>query len=160
MTVAVNRPLTADPAAVVALARGWLGTPYRHQASAKGAGADCLGLVRGVWRELYGAEPEAPPPYGPDWNERFAASEPLLSAARRHLAHRDGAPRPGDVLMFRIVRGGPVRHCGIMTDQDRFAHAYAGRAVIESWFNRWWTERLAEALSFPGDINGGAPWRN
>ena len=37
-------------------ARAWLGTPYRHQASVKGVGADCLGLVRGLWREVAGAE--------------------------------------------------------------------------------------------------------
>jgi cell wall-associated NlpC family hydrolase len=42
-------------ARVVALARTWLGTPYHHQASLRGAGADCLGLLRGVYAELYGA---------------------------------------------------------------------------------------------------------
>ena len=47
---------TQDAAAVVAAARSWLGTPYRHQASLKGAGADCLGVVRGVWRELVGPD--------------------------------------------------------------------------------------------------------
>ncbi|RDD95564.1 peptidase, partial [Paracoccus pantotrophus] len=29
--------------AVVQAARGWIGTPYVHQGSAKGAGTDCLG---------------------------------------------------------------------------------------------------------------------
>jgi NlpC/P60 family putative phage cell wall peptidase len=48
--------------AVVAEAMDWIGTPYRHQASRKGVGCDCLGLVRGVWRALYGREPEAPGP--------------------------------------------------------------------------------------------------
>ncbi|MFD0934795.1 peptidase P60, partial [Methylobacterium trifolii] len=37
---------------VVAQARLWLGTPYRHQASLAGVGCDCLGLLRGVWRGL------------------------------------------------------------------------------------------------------------
>ena len=37
---------------IVARARAWIGTPYRHRASCRGAGADCLGLVRGVWREV------------------------------------------------------------------------------------------------------------
>ncbi len=37
---------------VVAIARDWIGTPYVHQASAQGAGCDCLGLLRGVWRAL------------------------------------------------------------------------------------------------------------
>ena len=54
-------------AAIIAEARGWIGTPYCHQASLKGAGCDCLGLIRGVWRALYGAEPEAPGPYSPNW---------------------------------------------------------------------------------------------
>ena len=47
--------------AVVAAARQFLGTPYRHQASIVGVGCDCLGLLRGVWRVLYGGEPEAMP---------------------------------------------------------------------------------------------------
>ncbi len=37
---------------IVAAARAWVGTPYHHQASVKGAGCDCLGLIRGIWREL------------------------------------------------------------------------------------------------------------
>ncbi len=54
---------------IVAAGRGWIGTPYRHQASLKGVGADCLGLVRGLWRELIGPEPEVLPAYSPDWAE-------------------------------------------------------------------------------------------
>ena len=50
------------PELVVKAARAWLGTPYRHQASTLGAGCDCLGLLRGVWRALYGDEPVAVPP--------------------------------------------------------------------------------------------------
>lgn len=69
---------------VVAAARGWIGTPYRHQASRRGVGCDCLGLVRGVWREIYGQEPEAPGPYQPDWGER-AGEDRLLTAAIRHF---------------------------------------------------------------------------
>lgn len=35
-----------EAADIVAAARGWIGTPYLHQASLKGVGTDCLGLVR------------------------------------------------------------------------------------------------------------------
>ena len=49
--------------AIVQAARGWIGTPYVHQASVKGGGTDCLGLVRGIWREFFGAEPEVMPAY-------------------------------------------------------------------------------------------------
>ena len=141
-------------ARAIAAARDWLGTPYVHQASAKGAGADCLGLIRGIYRELYGREPEAPPPYTPDWNERAAlrGAEPLLEAARRHLREIPQTERsPGDVLVFRVVRGGPAKHCGVMSAKDRFIHAYAGARVVESWLNRWWLERLAGVFSWPAE---------
>ena len=46
--ISMNAPLTR--AAIVAEARAWIGTPYRHQASLKGIGCDCLGLLRGIWR--------------------------------------------------------------------------------------------------------------
>ena len=51
-----------DSETIVRCARGWLGTPYHHQASVKGVGCDCLGLIRGLWRELCGPEPEKMPP--------------------------------------------------------------------------------------------------
>ena len=69
---------------VVTAARAWIGTPYVHQASVKGVGCDCLGLLRGVWRELHGAEPEAAPPYSPDWAETTGA-ETMYLALKRHL---------------------------------------------------------------------------
>ena len=62
-------PAVATRAAVLAEARLWLGTPYVHGASLRGVGCDCLGLVRGVWRGVYGVEPEPTPPYRPDWAE-------------------------------------------------------------------------------------------
>ncbi|HEX4298393.1 MAG TPA: peptidase P60, partial [Devosia sp.] len=57
------------PEAVVAAARQWLGTPYRHQGATLGAGCDCLGLLRGVWRTLYGGEPLVLPNYRADWRD-------------------------------------------------------------------------------------------
>ena len=57
----------ADPDRVIAAARVWLGTPYHDQASLKGVGCDCLGLARGVWREVVGSEPFPIPPYSRDW---------------------------------------------------------------------------------------------
>lgn len=144
-----------ERAAILAEARDWIGTPYQHQASAKGAGCDCLGLVRGVWRAFYGAEPEIAPPYTPDWAEREGA-ETLLDSARRHLreiAIADAAP--GDVLLFRMEAQAPVKHAAILDEGARLIHAYWGRAVVHSRFAPWWRTRCAAAFSFPGV----APWR-
>lgn len=137
-------------AAIVTAARGWLGTPYRHQASLKGAGCDCLGLVRGVWREMVGPEPEAPPPYTPDWAEALG-QETLLEAARRRLTEiAPGTAQSGDVLIFRMGMGVPAKHCAIVSGKGRIIHAYWGRAVVETRRTDWWARRIAGAFAFPG----------
>src|SRR5690606_25246620 len=78
---------------VVEIAREWVGTPYRHQASAKGAGTDCLGLLRGVWREIYGAEPEPVPAYTADWSEPDGAVRAGGPGASVPLRSPGPAPR-------------------------------------------------------------------
>lgn len=137
-------------AAIVAEARRWLGTPYRHQASVPGAGADCLGLVRGVWRSVVGEEPEKTPAYTPDWAEALG-EESLLEAARRHLDETAiGSAREGDVLLFRMALGSPAKHAAIVSGEDRIIHAYWGRAVCETRLVPWWRRRIAAAFRFPG----------
>jgi NlpC/P60 family putative phage cell wall peptidase len=135
------------------VARTWLGTPYRHQASLRGEGADCLGLVRGVWRELVGREPEPAPTYQADWAE-VGGEETLLAAARRWLKEKPVADAAvGDVLMFRMAAGCPVKHCAILSDtagpEPRMIHAYWGRAVVESWIGKWWRGRLVAVFGWP-----------
>ena len=81
-----------DP--VVEAARGWIGTPYVHQACIRGVGCDCLGLIRGLWRDLIGPEPEAVPAYAPDWSEP-QGREWLWQAMARHLRPTEGPMQPG-----------------------------------------------------------------
>lgn len=137
-------------AEIVAEARGWIGTPYCHQASRKGAGSDCLGLVRGVWRAFLGAEPERAPPYSPDWAEALG-DETLLAAARRHLREvAPGGARAGDVVIFRMGTGVPAKHCGVLTGTGTLVHAYWGRSVVETRMTPWWQRRVVAAFEFPG----------
>lgn len=139
-----------DASHIVLLARSWIGTPYRHQGSRKHVGCDCLGLVRGVWRELYGGEPEKPGAYASDWAERTSVDR-LLEAARRHCTERRPAEmQPGDILLFRWRPGLPAKHAGILSAADRFIHAYEQAAVIESPLVPAWRRRIAGVFSFPG----------
>jgi NlpC/P60 family putative phage cell wall peptidase len=164
-------------AAIVAEALSWVGTPYRHQASLKGVGCDCLGLLRGVWRAFYGPEPEPVPGYTPDWAEARGA-ETLAEAAARHLT-----PVPladigaGDVLLFRWRANLPAKHAAILVSHslsdlrssaplvdsrsdlrssaplvDRFVHAQQGAAVATASLTPWWRRRIAGAFRFPGVV--------
>lgn len=137
-------------AAIVAEARAWIGTPYRHQASRRQVGCDCLGLVRGVWRDLMGEEPETAPAYAPDWAEAIA-EERLAEAAARHLiAVPCGEAGPGDVVLFRWRASCVAKHAAIVASPATMIHAHDGIAVCEVALSPWWRRRMAFAFRFPG----------
>lgn len=138
---------------VVELATAWIGTPYLHQASRCGVGADCLGLIRGLWRELYGEEAEVPPAYTDDWGE-CGGHEVLMAAVARHFcAVAEDAPlMAGQVLLFRMRAGAVAKHLGIYAGEGRFVHAYSGRGVIDSPLSLPWKRRIAARFTFPGHV--------
>jgi NlpC/P60 family putative phage cell wall peptidase len=120
-----------------------------HQASLKGVGCDCLGLLRGVWRPLHDMEPEPLPAYAADWAEANG-EERLAAAARRHLIEIDSSEAaPGDVLLFRWRPHLPAKHAAIVSGDDRMIHAYDGAAVAEVYFAPFWRRRVACAFRFP-----------
>lgn len=140
--------MSARQSAVVAAQR-WLGTPYHHQAAAHGAGCDCLGLVRGVYADLYGCSAEEPPPYSADWAEA-AARETMIEAARRHLVEiAPFAATIGDVLIFRMRAGAIAKHAAILSAPDRMIHAQEGCGVCEVSLSPWWRRRVAAAFTWP-----------
>ncbi|MCI4661430.1 MAG: NlpC/P60 family protein [Neomegalonema sp.] len=120
----------------VEIARGWLGTPYLHQASLRGKGCDCLGLLRGVYAELYDRPAPKPPAYSPLWAEA-QGRETLFEAAQQYMTQiaLDEA-LPGDVLLFRMRQRSPAKHCAIMSAgtirHGEMIHAYHGKCVLES----------------------------
>lgn len=139
-------------AEIVAEARRWLATPYHHQASCCHVGADCLGLVRGVWRAFHGADAEPAPAYSRDWAEA-TAEETLIAAARRHLIEIAPAKASmGDVVVFRYRSTSIAKHVGILTSAAAMIHAVDGRAVAEVPLSPWWRRHMAAAFSFPGII--------
>lgn len=139
---------------VVVAARGWIGTPYVHQASTRGAGSDCLGLLRGVWREVIGPEPVPVPAYSMDWSEP-QGDERLWRMALRVLrqkpVHEDA---PGDVLLFRMRAGAVAKHLGIQAgagENATFVHAYSGHGVVESRLTPPWQRRIVARFAFPAE---------
>ena len=141
---------------IVAEARRWLGTPYRHQASMRGAGTDCLGLIRGVWRSLYGQEPEAVPAYTADWSET-TGEEVVLSAASRWLRSKPLSSNDiGDVIVFRMRSTGVAKHLGVSASRQgmtSFVHAYTDHGVIETPLSTPWQRKIVGRFEFPQGVN-------
>lgn len=140
---------------VVSIAKEWIGTPYVHQASCKGTGTDCLGLLRGVWRELIGPEQEKPGAYSPDWAEA-ASGEKMLQGLERHLKQiTPASASAGDVLTFRMLERGSAKHLAILSSQDiappdaMMIHAYSGLSVCETRLSYPWYRRIARVYRMP-----------
>lgn len=153
----MNRSRTA-PARIVKATRRWIGTPYHDQASVRGVGCDCLGLLRGVWRDFVGPEPMLVPPYSHDWGEAGPV-EVLAEAARAAMIELDVADaRTGNVILFRMRPGAIAKHCGILSGHGRngrsrrFIHAYERTGVIEEYLTPAWQRRVAFAFRFPDRI--------
>lgn len=140
--------------AIINEAKTWLQTPYSHQMSLKGVGCDCIGLVRGLWRALYGDEPWVVPPYSPDWAE--VGAEPLLLEALGAHLTRVNAAQAGDVIAFQMRASVPAKHVAILSagvglddPKAKIIHAYWGRAVVESWLGPYWRKHAVAAFRFP-----------
>jgi NlpC/P60 family putative phage cell wall peptidase len=148
----MQRLVTRDE--IVAAARAWIGTPYHHQASVRGVGADCLGLVRGIWRDLYGDDAEVPPAYSKDWAEANNR-EAMLEAASRHLKPIPAtAIAAGDVIVFRLRQGFVAKHAAIVASASTMIHAMEGTAASEVALSPWWRRRIAGAFRFSNLTEG------
>ncbi|HYW04999.1 MAG TPA: NlpC/P60 family protein [Gammaproteobacteria bacterium] len=83
---------------IVVEARSWIGTPYRHQASIKGVGVDCYGLVWGITNAL--EELWTPPRVRRYGEQPSDTMKPICDA------HMIAIPREeialGDVLLIRF----------------------------------------------------------
>lgn len=132
---------------ITSCAEAWIGTPFVHRASLRGAGADCLGLVRGLWRELYGAEPWPLPPYAPAGGQ--TGEEHLQNILPQHLAQKPvAALGAGDLLLFALHPHLPPRHLGIALAGGRFIHALAPAGVTIAHLSAPWRRRVAGCYVF------------
>ncbi len=137
------------PEKVVSTTKEWLGTPYLHQAAKKNLGCDCLGLILGVGRELGVDLPGKVPPYSASWRDPLAGT--LLQERADHYLQRQSErpPCPGDILLFRMRRDLPAKHCAILIAPDQMIHAQEGVGTIQLAFDAPWQRRLVAHYTFP-----------
>jgi NlpC/P60 family putative phage cell wall peptidase len=129
-------------------ARSWIGTPFQHRASVKGAGVDCLGLVAALHRACKPDTAVTIPAYAPDW-PLDAGGEILIEGLRGYLAPIAKTDRAaGDVLAFRWRQHLPVMHLGVLSGNETLIHVHQHAEVCEVPLTPWWHRHCAAAFSF------------
>jgi len=140
--------MNIEKAEILSAARTWIGTPYRHQASLIGVGCDCLGLIRGVWLQIYGFETASIPPYAQFGKDPKGALQ-LVDAAKKYLLPVEKAIVPGHVVLFQLHRKIPARHCGIILENNQFIHAKERQGVVIVSLSAGWHRRIHSIYAFP-----------
>ena len=128
-----NPTLRVGTEEILAAARSWLGTPWRHQGRLKGVAVDCGGLIIGVGKELGLLEFDTRA-YG-----RIPDGQQLRALCEQHLMPKlINEVASGDVLLMRISRH--PQHLAIVGDRgDPFSliHAYADAGACgPKWLRR------------------------
>lgn len=137
---------------IIAECRSWLKTPYHDQASLKGVGCDCLGLLRGVYTSLVEPIKEPTPTYSRRWGE-IDVRDFIVEAADRYLIRKGMSVwLPGDVLIFRMKPSAAAKHCAFYSGNDRMIHAYSGHVVTETSIGPHWAKRVAAVYELPGIV--------
>jgi cell wall-associated NlpC family hydrolase len=121
----------ATRAAIVAEARSWRGTRYRHAGDIKHVGVDCSMLIVRVFVDLKLVPPFDPRPYSPTWMLHRNEEEYLKQVFPRAIRIAAADVGPGDLVLFKVGR--TYSHGGIVTIAKplTIVHAYkpAGRVV-------------------------------
>jgi len=135
---------------VVAEARTWLGTPFKHQGCLKGVACDCIGLIKGVGLALCLAD------YDPDGPEATAyASYSMNPNSRRMRAGLATWLVPISVAdatvadIYFMAWGREPQHVALITDKG-IIHSYSAIGkVVEHALDEDWKRRIVAAYRFP-----------
>lgn len=142
---------------VAETARAWLRTRWHHQASLRGVGSDCAGLVTGVARES--AIPNAVA-MSYDLSTLAYGRQPdpgqFLALCEKHLDRIEVRDvKPADIIAMRIKND--PQHLGILVPAENaptrlvLIHALAtARKVVEHEYDEYWRLRTVRAYSFRG----------
>lgn len=140
---------------VIAAARGWLDTPFRHQGRVRGRGCDCLGLLVGVAKETGLTDRRGAPlweydrhayghrPHGELLSQRLGAA--LIPISSCDLM-------PADIALFTFDHN--PQHLGLITDcsagDKSLIHAYLpAKKVCETRMDAAWHARLTACFRLP-----------
>jgi cell wall-associated NlpC family hydrolase len=137
---------------IVAAARDWIGTPYRHQGRDR-TGIDCIGFTWAVAKDL-GYHSEIPSNYSqsPSGNQLIKGCETwLVRQERVQLIAGDIA------IMWGFTRG-EAQHFAIVGESSArltLIHAWSRhQKVVEHGYDAFWERRLMAIYNLPNTTEG------
>ncbi len=131
---------------IVAEARRWKNTPYKHQGKTLGKACDCAGILIGIAHNLFGIKDNYDSRYGRNPNNWVLKQElENLSVLVRKNDAND--IEIGDIALMSLEQSRIPHHVGIISDySDKsfgLIHCYSsiGR-VVEHRLNDVWKSRI------------------
>lgn len=123
---------------VVKEALSWQRTPYQHAARIKGAGADCITFLAGVFENAGLVQKIEIPFYPAQWFHNRDA-ERYMEGLMRYTRETEFPPLPGDIALWKFGRC--FSHGAIVIDWPLVVHARIGCGVIQEnvWAAAWLT---------------------
>lgn len=124
------------PEEFITEARLWIGTPFHHQASLKGIGADCVGFPKGVIEKFAMDVSSIPKNYS-----RNAQPEILINYLKNSsIVIEDNTKKlkAGRIALFIVYK--EPHHFGIITDIKNggtWIHADVNYGVVETPMGKW-----------------------
>lgn len=131
---------------VVAVARSFVGTPFKHRGRQPGVALDCAGVALCSARELsiehFDVEAYGRTPVNGLLDQTLADQPALVAVAD------PGSSRAGDILLMRFGRH--PTHVAILAG-DTIIHSYESVGqVCEHRFTREWQARVVKVFRFSG----------
>ncbi len=130
--------------AILETARGYRGTPFRHQGLLPGRGLDCVGVIVCIGRDLglfrydVVGYPRVPSTFS-------SLLQHVRAAGFRPVPLTDALP--GDVYLMAIIDR--PQHVALATDKG-ILHAWMqARQVVEHGLDDMWRSRIVGVYRFP-----------
>lgn len=131
---------------VVEEAKTWIGTPYHHAASVKGAGVDCGTLLIEVYSDAGIIERFKPRKYSRQFH--LHRDEEWYKQYVETWATPVEDPKPGDLVLFKVGR--LYAHGAIILDWPLVIHAMAREEfVIQDDISKSWLSKADKIFYNP-----------
>jgi len=105
----------------------WIGTPWMHRGTVKGAGVDCGQLLALAAHRVGAIDWIDPGDYPADWMLHNSVSK-FQATVERYAYKKSSLPLPGDIALFNFGRC--ISHGAMIIEWPKIIHAYRPAKMV------------------------------